>query len=109
MRASGLQIFLAMLRLPLIGWHLGRAGTLGHMAQISLLPSWMRRLCSGVDRLIRSHGARRDAGSALAEALIRLGPGFIKFGQALSTRADLIGPDMALSLSLLQDLSLIHI
>ena len=63
MRASGWQIFLAMLRLPLIGWHLGRAGTLGHMAQISLLPSWMRRLCSGVDRLIRSHGARRDAGS----------------------------------------------
>mgnify|MGYP001408873570 CR=1 FL=1 len=103
MRASGWQIFLAMLRLPLIGWHLGRAGTLGHMAQISLLPSWMRRLCGGVDRLIRSHGARRDAGSALAEALIRLGPGFIKFGQALSTRADLIGPDMALSLSLLQD------
>ena len=103
MRATGWQIFLAMIRLPLIGWHLGRAGTLGHMAQISLLPAWMRRLCGGVDRMVRSRGARRDAGSALAEALIRLGPGFIKFGQALSTRADLIGPDMAHSLSLLQD------
>jgi ubiquinone biosynthesis protein len=103
MRASGWQIFLAMLRLPVIAWHLGRAGTLGHMAQITLLPGWMRRLCSLVDRLIRSRGARRDAGSALAEALIRLGPGFIKFGQALSTRADLIGPQMAHSLSLLQD------
>ena len=103
MRATGWQILLAMLRLPVIAWHLGRAGTLGHMAQITLLPGWMRRLCSLVDRLIRSRGARRDAGSALAEALIRLGPGFIKFGQALSTRADLIGPRMAHSLSLLQD------
>ena len=103
MRASSWQIFLAMLRLPLIAWHLGRAGTLGHMAQVTLLPAWMRRFCSLVDSLIRSRGARRDAGSALAEALIRLGPGFIKFGQALSTRADLIGPQMAHSLSLLQD------
>ena len=103
MRASGWQIFLAMLRLPLIAWHLGRAGTLGHMAQVTLLPAWMRRFCSLVDSLIRSRGARHDAGSALAEALIRLGPGFIKFGQALSTRADLIGPQMAHSLSLLQD------
>ena len=103
MRVSGWQMFLAMLRLPVIAWHLGRAGTLGHMAQITLLPGWMRRLCSLGDRLVRSRGARRDAGSALAEALIRLGPGFIKFGQALSTRADLIGPEMAHSLSLLQD------
>ena len=103
MRVSSWQMFLAMLRLPVIAWHLGRAGTLGHMAQITLLPSWMRRVCSLGDRLVRSRGARRDAGSALAEALIRLGPGFIKFGQALSTRADLIGPEMAHSLSLLQD------
>ena len=74
MRASGWQILLAMLRLPVIAWHLGRAGTLGHMAQITLLPGWMRRVCSLADRLIRSRGARQDAGSALAEALIRLGP-----------------------------------
>ena len=103
MRVSALQMALALLRLPLIAWHLGRAGTLGHMARITLLPNWMRRLCAGLDRLVRSRGARRDAGAALAEALIRLGPGFIKFGQALSTRADLIGPSMAHSLSLLQD------
>ena len=103
MRASGWQILLAMLRLPMIAWHLGRAGTLGHMSQITLLPGWMRRICSLVDKLIRSRGARRDAGSALADALIRLGPGFIKFGQALATRADLIGPQMAHSLSFLQD------
>jgi ubiquinone biosynthesis protein len=103
MRVSGWQMFLALLRLPMIGWHLGRAGTLGHLSRGALLPTWLRRLCSGMDRLMRSGSAKRDAGSALAEAFIQLGPGFIKFGQALSTRADLIGPEMTLSLSLLQD------
>ena len=103
MRASAWQMVLAMFRLPAIAWHLGRAGALGHIAKITLLPAWMRRLCAGLDALVRSRSARRDAGGALAEALIRLGPGFIKFGQALSTRADLIGPEMAHSLSLLQD------
>ena len=103
MRVSALQMMLAMFRLPVIAWHLGRAGALGHIAQITLLPGWMRHLCGSLDRMVRSGNARRDAGGALAEALIRLGPGFIKFGQALSTRADLIGPQMAHSLSLLQD------
>ena len=103
MRISGLQMIWALMRLPIIGWHLGRAGTLGHLAKVSLLPGWMRQLCGMVDGLVRSGTARRDAGSALAEALIRLGPGFIKFGQALSTRADLIGPQMAHSLAQLQD------
>ena len=103
MRASGLQMLLALCRLPMIGWHLGRAGTLGHLARVSMLPIWMRRICRLADMMVRSRSARSDAGAALAEALIRLGPGFIKFGQALSTRSDLIGPEMALSLSQLQD------
>ncbi|MGB0517358.1 MAG: 2-polyprenylphenol 6-hydroxylase [Candidatus Puniceispirillaceae bacterium] len=103
MRVSALQMMLAMFRLPVIAWHLGRAGALGHIAKITLLPGWMRHLCGSLDRMVRSGNARRDAGGALAEALIRLGPGFIKFGQALSTRADLIGPEMGHALSLLQD------
>ena len=103
MRSSGMQMVWALLRLPLIGWQLGRAGTLGHLAKVTLLPGWLRRVCALSDRLIRSRSARNDAGTALAEALIKLGPGFIKFGQALSTRSDLIGPEMALSLSQLQD------
>ena len=103
MRVSAWQMMLAMFRLPVIAWHLGRAGALGHIAKITLLPAWMRHLCASLDRMVRSGNARRDAGGALAEALIRLGPGFIKFGQALSTRADLIGPEMGHALSLLQD------
>ncbi len=103
MRPSLWHIFIALLRLPGIAWHLGRAGTLGHIGRINLLPNWMQRLCRMMDRLMRSRGATKDVGGALADALLRLGPGFVKFGQALSTRADLIGPEMSLSLSQLQD------
>jgi ubiquinone biosynthesis protein len=42
-------------------------------------------------------------GERLAAALIELGPSFIKFGQALSTRSDLLGEEIAADLSALQD------
>ena len=42
-------------------------------------------------------------GQRLADALTELGPSFIKLGQALSTRADLLGEEMAADLSGLQD------
>jgi ubiquinone biosynthesis protein len=42
-------------------------------------------------------------GERLAAALVQLGPAFIKFGQMLSTRADLIGEQIASDLSTLQD------
>jgi len=42
-------------------------------------------------------------GQRLREALEELGPVFIKFGQALSTRPDLIPPDIASQLTRLQD------
>ena len=42
-------------------------------------------------------------GERLAAALTELGPSFIKLGQALSTRADLLGEEMAADLSGLQD------
>jgi len=41
--------------------------------------------------------------SNLVEAFQSLGPGFIKIGQAMATRPDIIGPDMALDLMRLQD------
>src|SRR5579885_933852 len=42
-------------------------------------------------------------GQRLAAALQAMGPSFIKLGQALSTRADLIGEEVATDLSSLQD------
>jgi ubiquinone biosynthesis protein len=43
------------------------------------------------------------AGERLAIALTELGPGFIKLGQILSTRADLLGEEIAADLARLQD------
>ncbi len=45
----------------------------------------------------------KPRGQRLKEALIELGPIFIKFGQMLSTRRDLLPHDMAEELMLLQD------
>ena len=102
MRALSLRLKL-FYRLPIIGWHLGRAGALHHFAKITILPSWLRRTLTILDKAITFGRIEKDAGIALCNALQRLGPGFIKFGQALSTRADLIGPDLAYGLSQLQD------
>ena len=56
---------------------------------------------------------RKKAGEKLCEALQGMGTTFIKLGQFLATRPDIIGEEMAKDLEKLQDkvpaLSLIHI
>ena len=61
---------------------------------------WVRTLT----RLL-TFGRQLDAprGQRLREALEELGPIFVKFGQVLSTRRDLMPPDIADELALLQD------
>ena len=61
---------------------------------------WLR----AVTRVI-TFGRKLDAprGQRLREALESLGPIFVKFGQVLSTRRDLMPPDIADELALLQD------
>ena len=39
----------------------------------------------------------------VTRAITALGPAYIKFGQILSTRPDVVGPDLATQLSMLQD------
>jgi ubiquinone biosynthesis protein len=53
-------------------------------------------------RLVRRRAAGRP-GERLAAALTEMGPSFIKLGQMLATRADLLGDDIAEDLALLQD------
>ena len=98
-----MAVLLVLWRLPRMGFILGRAGILGHLAKLDLWPGWLAQLLRLLNFLIVSRGARTDAGQALCEALQALGPGFIKFGQALATRADLIGPELAGGLVQLQD------
>ncbi len=51
----------------------------------------------------KPRGDGRPRGERLRLALEELGPVFIKFGQALSTRPDLVPPDIAADLARLQD------
>lgn len=69
-----------------------------------VLNSFERPWLSGLARVV-SLGRRLDAprGQRLREALERLGPIFVKFGQVLSTRRDLLPTDIADELAWLQD------
>ncbi|MEO1018466.1 MAG: 2-polyprenylphenol 6-hydroxylase [Pseudomonadota bacterium] len=55
-----------------------------------------------LSRLAKSQAKGRP-GERLADALTEMGPSFIKLGQSLATRADLLGTDVAEDLSALQD------
>ena len=63
----------------------------GYHFLLFLLPPYHRRIND------------RSRGQRLREALEELGPVFIKFGQMLSTRPDLIPDDIAIELTRLQD------
>ena len=54
-------------------------------------------------RMLSRRNAPGRPGQRLARALTELGPSFIKLGQTLSTRADLLGDELANDLSQLQD------
>ena len=63
---------------------------------------YSRRLLSIAIRLLPARLSRRP-GKRLAASFERLGPAFIKLGQVMSTRSDLIGEEMADDLSSLRD------
>ena len=87
-----------LFRLLVIARTLARHDALAALEILQVAPSlvWLARL-----------GSRRDVagrpGQKLARALTELGPTFIKLGQFLSTRADLLGEQVAADLSELQD------
>src|SRR5690606_37079609 len=63
---------------------------------------WLRLMRPFVPRASREIAAQ-PRGARLRLALQELGPIFVKFGQILSTRRDLVPPDVADELTLLQD------
>jgi ubiquinone biosynthesis protein len=75
---------------------------LDQLVDISRLPAWLSMLLRiGPWRLISVPNSSR--GERLRLALEALGPVFIKFGQLLSTRRDLLPDDVSLELAKLQD------
>jgi hypothetical protein len=92
----------AYVRLVRIGWVLVREGV------ISALPSENLPPLIGVAQSFAGLFARRRAkhevrSDRLARAIERLGPSYVKIGQFLATRPDVVGADFAEDLSFLQD------
>ena len=88
-----------LLRSAYIVWVALRFG-LDELVLSSFDQPWLRLLTR-----VLTLGRRLDAprGQRLREALEHLGPIFVKFGQVLSTRRDLLPRDLADELALLQD------
>ena len=92
----------AAFRLARAGWIMVREGVVAAMPgdQLSGLP----KLGWRVARLFTKRRAlRRGRSDRLAAAIARLGPSYVKLGQFLATRPDVVGNDIALDLALLQD------
>ena len=85
-------------RLIGIAWTLAR-----HDALFGLQALNVSSAVTFTARLIARKRTGLRPGQRLSAALQALGPSFIKLGQALSTRADLVGEDIARDLAELQD------
>ncbi|MFT6461220.1 MAG: ubiquinone biosynthesis protein, partial [Maricaulis maris] len=68
----------------------------------SLYPAPARWLGSAM-RIFRRRDLAENPGERLARALEKLGPSYVKFGQILATRSDVVGERFARGLSRLQD------
>lgn len=88
-------------RLIKAGWVLSRYDALVPKEFADLLPLPLRIL-GGISRIGAKGGDLRP-GQRLARALAGQGPAYVKFGQLLATRPDIVGHEMADDLGELQD------
>jgi 2-polyprenylphenol 6-hydroxylase len=89
-------------RLIHAGWVLAREGALSILPVESLPP--MMKFGIGLGRLVERRSVRKTGSiERLNAALHKLGPSFVKFGQTLATRPDIVGVQAAADLSGLQD------
>lgn len=92
----------AYFRLLRAGYVLAREGAFSVFDPAVLPPSM--KAAFAFARLIERPSVRRTGRvERLNNALNRLGPTYVKFGQTLATRPDIVGPDVAQDLSGLQD------
>ena len=92
----------AYFRLLHAGYVLAREGAFSIIDPDALPPS----LKAGIRlaRLVERREVRRSGRvERLTRALNRLGPTYVKFGQTLATRPDIVGPEIATDLAALQD------
>ncbi len=87
-------------RLAHAGFVLAREGVFSNIDAASLPPS--ARLPLALARLVARRGAAPPS-ARLAAAIGRLGPSYVKLGQFLATRPDVVGPAIVRDLEYLQD------
>jgi ubiquinone biosynthesis protein len=95
----------AYYRLARAGYVLAREGALSIISLDGLPPALAPlRLGIWLGRLVERPEVRKTGHvERLNKALNRLGPTYVKFGQTLATRPDVVGPDIANDLAGLQD------
>lgn len=91
-----------LFRLARGGVVLARAGLFGFADQ-SAMPPGLARVVGILARFERGDPDDGLRGERLSAALSRLGPAYVKFGQFLATRPDLVGAETAAGLSVLKD------
>ncbi|GGE49858.1 putative protein kinase UbiB [Marinicauda pacifica] len=89
-------------RLMRAAWTLARHDAIFPAEYQQSLPA-PARVLGRFARLIAIRDRASNPGERLARALEELGPSYVKFGQVLATRADVIGVEFARGLSRLQD------
>jgi len=91
-------------RLVQTGATFARTGALGEVLHAFNAPPLLRTLARIVSWTFAPLGKRGDPDlPPITRAITALGPAYIKFGQILSTRPDVVGEDLALQLTYLQD------
>ncbi len=92
----------ALFALAHAGFVLAREGVFQSVPDADLpLPARMALRVAGL--IARSRSADIEQSERLSKALNRLGPSWVKLGQFMATRPDVVGAQMALDLELLQD------
>jgi ubiquinone biosynthesis protein len=92
--------FLNLIRLVRAGAILAWHGV--HVVPEEIPAPWPARLFRRVTGRFQ-RGSEGEEAARLSKALASLGPSYIKLGQFLATRRDIIGPELAGALGLLQD------
>lgn len=92
----------AYFRLAEVGWVLMREGVVEALPSDNLPPA-AAIAQSAAGFLARKRVRTRERSDRLAKAVARLGPSYVKIGQFLATRPDVVGADLAMDLSGLQD------
>ncbi|MEO9515986.1 MAG: 2-polyprenylphenol 6-hydroxylase [Paracoccaceae bacterium] len=93
-----------IIRLIRTGATLERTGAMNVVLDAFEAPGLIRVVAKALGKPFRWLGYKGDPSMpAATRALTALGPAYIKFGQVLSTRPDVVGDKMALQLRVLQD------